>query len=540
MSKLRKTDSTDAFLAQNKPRTIRIVASGTLFNMSVLTLPSWPAESSHSRARAVSRTRGGSVANVLITLSQFTSVEPMLVAPLAGNNEGAMMVRDLEREGVNTRFCKIWEGASVPSAWILESEETGSRTVINHNPLPDITHEEFVSLLGPLLVPENYVEYNTPTVNVTSPPGTPNSIKTYHAGGSQQNLAANSQSPAPFEWLHFEGRSVKTTLSNILGVDGLARERKWRSHCVFSLDICKVRQGVEALMPHADVIFLSKQYALAQNAAYTTPRPFLLALAATGRVPSHALLVAYWGSAGAALLSVPTREYFQSSGWVDDDPPPDMRPLSTVSDAPALSPTSAGPAVGSVRSGSGFWAAGHRAGSGTSSSAFTAFSSGMSYSHGSGHGHSGLDSLGGPGEFGMLMHDVIPEDQVSHQVPNGLGLSTRNGVGPHANGLPQIQVGGVIREEMKKEEKRDELAAQDAFVAGMIYALGQRVLPGSPFTPSAASYAHAYTTAAGELDKGRWRLEDCLRFASELAGRRARKRDFAGLADEMARAGWFD
>lgn len=310
------------------------------------------------------------------------------------------------------------------------------------------------------------------------------------------------------------------------------------------------------LMPHADVIFLScvrssperqhdtkfyprKQYALAQNAAYTTPRPFLLALAATGRVPSHALLVAYWGSAGAALLSVPTREYFQSSGWVDDDPPPDMRPLSTVSDGPAMSPTSAGPAVGSVRSGSGFWAAGHRAGSGTSSSAFTAFSSGMSHSHGSGHGHSGLDSLGGPGEFGMMMHDVIPEDQVSHQVPNGLGLSTRNGVGPHANGLPQRQASG-LREELKKEEKRDELAAQDAFVAGMIYALGQRILPGSPFTPSAASYAHAYMTAAGELDKGRWRLEDCLRFASELAGRRARKRDFAGLADEMVRTGWFD
>ncbi len=189
----------------------------------------------------------------------------MLVAPLAGNNEGAMMVRDLEREGVNTRFCKVWEGASVPSAWVLESgtyppipnlfylislrpaEESGSKTVINHNPLPDITHEEFVSLLGPLLAPENFVEYNTPTVNVTSPPGTPNSIKTYHTGGSQQNLVLNSLSPAPFEWLHFEGRSVKTTLSNILGVDGLARERKWRSHCVFSLDICKVRQGVEAV-----------------------------------------------------------------------------------------------------------------------------------------------------------------------------------------------------------------------------------------------------------------------------------------------------
>lgn len=99
--------------------------------------------------------------------------------------------------------------------------------MINHNPLPDITHEEFVSLLGPLLVPENY--------EITSSPPAA-------AGGPSSSL-----SPAPFEWLHLEGRSVKTTLSNVVGIDGLARERKWRSHCVFSLDVCKVRQGVEAV-----------------------------------------------------------------------------------------------------------------------------------------------------------------------------------------------------------------------------------------------------------------------------------------------------
>ena len=56
----------------------------------------------------------------------------------------------------------------------------------------------------------------------------------------------------------------------------------------------------------------------------------------------------------------------------------------------------------------------------------------------------------------------------------------------------------------------------------------------------------------------RWRLDECLRcfsfhfptciitdnlpsrFATELAGRKARRRDWAGLADEMTRAGWFD
>jgi hypothetical protein len=129
-----------------------------------------------------------------------------------------------------------------------------TKSVINHNPLPDITHEEFVSLLGPLLAPDNYA-YGSPgpspmtsgsgvTGSGTSPafpPGTPFSqIRT------QFSLAPNS--PAPFEWLHFEGRSVKTTLSNITGIDGLARDRKWRSHCVFSLDVGRrAKQGVEAV-----------------------------------------------------------------------------------------------------------------------------------------------------------------------------------------------------------------------------------------------------------------------------------------------------
>lgn len=54
--------------------------------------------------------------------------------------------------------------------------------------------------------------------------------------------------PAPFDWVHFEGRSVKTTLSNIIGLESLAQERKWRNHCVFSVDVGRrSRQGIEAV-----------------------------------------------------------------------------------------------------------------------------------------------------------------------------------------------------------------------------------------------------------------------------------------------------
>jgi hypothetical protein len=78
------------------------------------------------------------------------------------------------------------------------------------------------------------------------------------------------------------------------------------------------------LIPHADVLFLNKHYAQAHSPHYAaSPRAFLLALAAGG-APPHGLLVAYWGADGAAVLSVPTREYFQASSWVRSQPSPGM------------------------------------------------------------------------------------------------------------------------------------------------------------------------------------------------------------------------
>jgi hypothetical protein len=129
---------------------------------------------------------------------------------------------------------------------------------VNHNPLPDITHEDFVSLLGPLLAPENYPP-PTPTLSPTTANyGSSSSLAPLNTGTPRPSQSGprpqinpiffNPNSPAPFDWLHFEGRSVKTTLSNITGLDGLARERKWRSHCVFSVDVGrKGKQGVEAV-----------------------------------------------------------------------------------------------------------------------------------------------------------------------------------------------------------------------------------------------------------------------------------------------------
>ncbi|KAG5634926.1 hypothetical protein H0H81_000316 [Sphagnurus paluster] len=519
MTKLRReTHEATPPLPFMKP--LRIVASGTLFLTHTLSVPSHPAPCSVVRAHSVEKTRGGSantpdnnvvLLEVLSLLAQFPSVESVLVAPLSGNDEGQMILRDLEREGIITRYCKIWKAFSVPSAWVLQSDDN-TRTVVNHNPLPDITHEEFVSLLGPLLAPENYPQMSPITPPTASNAGASASYPTISSTPRQSQSGPrpppfmfNPNSPAPFDWLHFEGRTVKTTLSNITGLDGLARERKWRSHCVFSVDVGrKGRQGVEALIPHADVLFLNKHYAEANSSHYaTTPRAFLLSL--TSIAPPHALLVAHWGKEGAALLSLPTKEYFQSSEWVEERPISVAKPAVGDSHRGLRSPTE----ELSVRSGSDFWASGHT----PSSSAF--FSAGEMSDVGNSSGFSQSVSSSSRRNRSRVRRgnsttDDDDNDSQGTEVPGG------------------DDNGGIV----------DEVGGQDAFVAGMIYALSRRIAPGSPYTPSWTGEHD--DTSSQESERGRWRLDECLRFATELSGRKARRKNWDGLADEMTQAGWFD
>jgi sugar/nucleoside kinase (ribokinase family) len=118
------TNSQDTNLPPT-PRPLRIIAVGTLFLTHTLWLPTYPSPSTVTRAHSVSNARGGSASCLLSLLAQFNGapglIDPQLVAPLGGNEEGKMIMRELEREGVGIRYCKVWKGAGVPTAWILKS-----------------------------------------------------------------------------------------------------------------------------------------------------------------------------------------------------------------------------------------------------------------------------------------------------------------------------------------------------------------------------------------------------------------------------------
>jgi len=287
------------------------------------------------------------------------------------------------------------------------------------------------------------------------------------------------------------------------------------------------------------VLFLNRHYAQAQSPAYASaPRAFLLAL--TRLAPPHALLVAYWGADGAAVLSVPTREYFQSSGW--SAPPTPVADTSSSSIAPATPsalrhhphhPAQNGIVEAqSVRSGSGFWAAGHDSSHG--SSAFSAsqirqLSGRSDLSHSNSHSHSaavvephaddsGDDSdgteiaVGSSNDGSRAAHGPSTTSAQARGQQSGQQQQQQQQQQPmqtQTQPQPQTQQPQPQQQNSKTETQRvEDIGAQDAFIAGMIYALSKRLMPGAPYAPGQSSSGAA---EASRSEGGRWKLDECLR-----------------------------
>lgn len=267
-----------------------------------------------------------------------------------------------------------------------------------------------------------------------------------------------------------------------------------------------LRLSIFQLIPHVDVIFLNKHYARAHSPRYAaSPRAFLLSF--TPIVPAHALLVAHWGSEGAAVLSMPTKEYFQSSGWVDTSLPPSA-PSPTPS-GPAVQP-SATPEkrhgeVQSVRSGSDFWAMGHHT---ESSSEFTAglLSSASSDPNSPMTSRAPLHHHSTPVRNHRqrrtrraAQSDSESSDSDGTQMPSGARVAGGGNAGSNSNAS-----GGATSQTPSQQGIVDEIGAQDAFVAGMMYALSRRMVPGEPYTPAAVSKdGNAVAVRGAEPDRER-------------------------------------
>ncbi|KAI2089753.1 hypothetical protein LOZ36_001660 [Ophidiomyces ophidiicola] len=255
-----------------------LVAVGACYLDTILTVDHYPQEDEKLRASHVSRRRGGNCPNSLEVLQQLfengpdAAVSVPLYAVLVLPAKSSPAVREVQTSlgsKVDLRHCiyrEEWRDAA--SSYIIRSQSAGTRTIVNYNPLPEMTADEFVQVADDL--------------------------------------------PADPTWFHFEGRIPEVTLACIQYV-----RRKNPGNRV-SVEIEKPdRAGLRELAAEADVVFYSKNWA--QWNGYQSPRELLEAEFLL--TPKAAILCCTWGEGGAVGLDVDRMAYIDTPAFRDSQRP---------------------------------------------------------------------------------------------------------------------------------------------------------------------------------------------------------------------------
>lgn len=199
----------------------------------------YPQEDEEMRALHQWRDTGGNAANVAQVLAahlhrcDFTGV-------IAQDNDGDFIYSTLTEKSIYLEQVKRQRGKS-PVSYITLNQQNGSRTIVHYRDLVELAAEDF---------------YHIPI--------------------------------AHYDWLHFEGRNV-TELAKIL-----AYTRENIVDQPVSLEIEKVRDGLEELIPLVDLVMFPRAYAQAQG--FKDAEHFL-----RDRQAKHGnvWMTCTWGEAGA-------------------------------------------------------------------------------------------------------------------------------------------------------------------------------------------------------------------------------------------------
>jgi ketohexokinase len=221
----------------------RILGTGNATLDIVLTVDGYPQENDEIRCTGRSVRRGGNTANTLVVLSQLGHTCTW-AGMLVDTVEGRFIRDDLENHGINTAASRFASSGSVPVSSILLNAVTGSRTIIHYRDLPEYSFTDFSSL----------------------------------------ELKA-------FDWLHFEGRNVKSLQAMLQW----SRERY--PSIPRSLEIEKPRPGIEDLFGLVQVLLFSQAYAVSRG--YSDPADLLKSVQ---REFPDADLFCTWGVEGAVSL----------------------------------------------------------------------------------------------------------------------------------------------------------------------------------------------------------------------------------------------
>lgn len=117
----------------------------------------FPKEDEKLRAASYMERRGGNVMNTLEVLAQLIQTFnaqkedprrlPLYAVTVLPDNSWGNSVMTSMGPNVNMRHCITREAVfNTPSSHIIQNQITGSRTIISHNNLPEMTFEEFIEI----------------------------------------------------------------------------------------------------------------------------------------------------------------------------------------------------------------------------------------------------------------------------------------------------------------------------------------------------------------------------------------------------------
>jgi ketohexokinase len=237
-----------------------LLVIGACYLDTILTVPYYPTEDEKLRATDLTHRRGGNGPNTLEVLSQLLPLQ-LLAQPQSSSSSPSPSPFPYPPKPVSLALCSVLPSQHSPataqiasslgpnvdlstcihreecteaaSSYIIRSSDTGSRTIVNYNGLPEMTLDEFRIVCGKL--PSEHE----------------------HKGESL--------------WFHFEGRIPDITLQCI---NHLRREF---SDAKVSVEVEKPRRvGLEELASEADVVFYSQSWAkVGALLHYTTLRVWL-------------------------------------------------------------------------------------------------------------------------------------------------------------------------------------------------------------------------------------------------------------------------
>jgi len=172
-------------------------------------LPDYPAEDSEVRATAQHIQTGGNASNSAIVMQQL-GLNTHLLASRADDYNAQQLFTALNARHIDTSLCPLQKHSTTPTSYITLNSTNGSRSIVHYRNLRELQADDFTVL-----------ELNH------------------------------------IDWFHFEARACDQLRDMLKHATSFAKP--------ISIELEKPREGVDDIMQYADLLLISRPFALSRG-----------------------------------------------------------------------------------------------------------------------------------------------------------------------------------------------------------------------------------------------------------------------------------